>query len=299
MSKKSMIIFLTSVFVIVVSLIICYYFISNSKTDKDVDVYTYLEDQTENKENEKSKNVVNNNDEILKNLPKPLKTNARVPVFMYHFVTDEKITAWDIENYMTMTKLEEQFKYIKDNFYEPVYISEFDELYKYTKPVAITVDDGFLFYDTAFQLIKKYRIKVTLSIIVNYINNPKFLTTEQIKEIRDSGLVEIQSHTLSHRKLATLKDNEIKEELEKSKEVLKNDYNIYSDVICYPIGSYDKRVIKASGNLYKFGLKMDGGVYDSKKDNNFEISRIYANRTMSMKTFISYLEKSKVENIWK
>lgn len=293
MSKKNLILTILIIATITFVFIFIYYYFA-IKIDKNVDIYLYDESK---KENDETIPAINNND-IEDTKIKPIKTNVVIPIFMYHFVTDDTVTAWDKENYMTTTKLEEQFKYIKENFYEPVFISELDDLSSYTKPVAITIDDGFLFYDTTFQLIKKYRIKATLSVIVNYINGPDFLTSEQIKEIRDSGLVEIQSHTLSHQKLATLSYDKMKEELVKSQELLKNDYNIESNVICYPIGSYNRNVINEAKKIYKFGLKMDGGIYDSTKDNFYEISRIYVNRSMSMNTFINYLNKSKVVNIW-
>lgn len=228
----------------------------------------------------------------------PKNVTSVVPIFMYHFVTDEKIDAPDIENYMTTTKLEEQLKYIVDNKYEPVYISEFGKLYTYTKPVAITIDDGFLFYNTTFKLLKKYNVKATLSIITDYINTPRYLTTDQIKEIRDSGIVDIQSHTLSHRKLATLSVEEMQKEIINSDTFLKDNYNIDPTVLCYPIGSYNKKTIEIAKASYDYGLKMDGGIYYSNKHSLFEIPRIYAYRSMPINTYISYLKNAKVEVEW-
>ncbi len=279
---KKRVIFIIAV-ILVLAIAFSIYYISTKNT-KTIDITTYDEPQQSY--------------ELKNEKVEPKSFTAIVPIFMYHFVTDEDVDALDIENYMTTAKLEEQLKYIKENNYEPVYISEFHELYKYTKPVAITIDDGFYFYDTAFPLFKKYNIKATLSIITNYINGPNYLTTEQIEEIVASGIIKVESHTLSHNKLATLSDDEMKKEINESYNYIKTNFNTVPDVLCYPIGSYNKKTIEYAKENYKFGLKMDGGVYNSSINNDYEIPRIYANRSMSMTTYINYLGKSKVDVEW-
>ncbi|MNV71662.1 Polysaccharide deacetylase [compost metagenome] len=133
---------------------------------------------------------------------------------------------------------------------------------------------------------------------MNYINGPNYPTLDQLKEIQASGLVDIQSHTLSHANLASLSILELDKELGESKKYLKDVFNIDSTVICFPYGKYNKNVLSKSKEYYTFGLAMYGGVYYSDKDDIYEISRIYANRSMTMNTFISYLNKSKVQVEW-
>lgn len=299
MKKSYILIILLSVLIIAILIYAGIKFKTKNETDKNnsnIDIY-----EQENSNNTNTDENIppseNKVDEVVEEI-KPKEVSATVPIFMYHFVTDEKVKATDIENYLTAKKLEEQFKYIVENSYETIYVSELENVYKYEKPVAITIDDGFLFYDTTFQLLKKYKLKATLNVIVNYINGPEFLTLEQLQEIKESGLVEIQSHTLSHRKLASLKVNEINVELEDSKKYLKEKLDIDSTVLCYPIGSYNQNVIKKAKELYKYALKMDGGLYNSEKNNNYEIPRIYVNRSMSMTAFASYLKRAKVDVVW-
>ena len=218
---------------------------------------------------------------------------------MYHFILDDYGENLDVENFVKPSTLEEQLKYIVENGYQTVFVNEIEDLSNYTKPVALTFDDCFVyFYNNAFPLLKKYNQKASIYIICNYVNGPNYLTTEQIQEMVDSGLVSVQSHTLSHQKLSTLSLEDMKKELDESKSYLDSTYNINIDTICYPIGDYKERVIEYAKGNYKYGLAMTGGVYYSNKHNLYKIPRIYANRSMSINEFANYLKKSKVEIVY-
>jgi len=238
-------------------------------------------------------------EKVLEDVPRPKSYNFSMPIFMYHFILDDYGDATDSENYVSPKKLEEQFKYIVENGYETVYITDIDKLYKYTKPVALTFDDCFVyFYNNAFPLLKKYNLKASIYIITNYINGPNYLTTEQLKEINESGLVDIQSHSVSHRYLSRLTPEESKKEIVDSKQVLKELLDVDSTVFCYPIGDYNKAVVDFVKENYDYGLNMLGGIYHSTMHSKYNIPRIYANRSMPMSTFINYLKQTKVSATW-
>lgn len=243
--------------------------------------------------------IYNSEEKVLEDVPKPKNFNFTIPIFMYHFVLDDYGSATDPENYMSPAKLEQQLKYISENGYQPIYITEIDKLYKYTKPVALTFDDCFVyFYNNAFPLLKKYNIKSSIYIITNYINGPNYLTTEQLKKIKESGLVDIQSHSLSHPYLSKVPIEQAKKEIVDSKKVLQDLLDVDSTVFCYPIGDYNKKVVDIVKENYNYGLNMLGGVYNSKLHSKYNIPRIYANRSMPMEVFINYLKQSKVTVNW-
>lgn len=251
-----------------------------------------------NNENKKNINIENIPNNVLeKQVYK--KINVSLPIFMYHFILDDYGDNMDTENFVKPSTLEEQLKYIKDNGYQTVFVNEIQNLSSYTKPVALTFDDCFVyFYNNAFPLLKKYNQKATIYIICNYVNGPNYLTTDQIKEMADSGIISIQSHTLSHRELTSLSLNEVKKELIDSKKYLEDTYNMQVDTICYPIGKYNNNVLNIAKEDYKYGLAMTGGVYYSTKHNLYEIPRIYANRSMTIEEFANYLKKSKIEILY-
>lgn len=232
---------------------------------------------------------------------KPKKITSTVPIFMYHFLLDDYGTYPDVENFMKPSTFEEQLKYITENGYEPIFMREIEDLENYEKPICLTVDDVFIyFYENGFPLIKKYNVKVTLCIIYEYINGENYLTTEQIKEMLDSGLVTIESHTMSHKELTTLSTEEKRRQIIKSKENLEKDFGIEVTTLCYPVGDYNNEVINIAKEAgYKYGIAMTGGTYYSYiHDNLYAIPRIYANRSMTLNEFARYLRQADVKVEW-
>lgn len=226
----------------------------------------------------------------------PDNMRAVVPIFMYHFILDDYGQFPDTENFLKPETLEAQLKYIAENGYETIFMDEMDELYKYNKPVGLTFDDCFVyFYDNAFPLLKKYNQKATIFIITDYINGENYLTEEQLKEIADSGLVKIESHTKTHEYLDLMTYDEQVEQAVDSKKRLEEITGQKVSVYCYPSGRYNQATLDIIKDHYDFALEMLGGIYDSAKVTDmYKITRIYANRTMPLSTFANYLSQSKV-----
>ncbi len=278
-------------FVIVILIIVAGYFILNSVLKEDVSAgveSSNLEVNTVSFEDIESVKA--------EKFEVPDHISATVPIFMYHFILEDYGDYPDTENFLKPETLEEQLKYISENGYDTIYIDELDELYKYDKPVALTFDDCFVyFYNNAFPLLKKYNQKATIFIITDYINGENYLTEDQLKEIADSGLVKIESHTKTHEYLDEMTYEEQLEQAVESKERLESITGQEVSVYCYPSGRYNQTTLDIIKDYYDFGLEMLGGVYDSDVDTDFyKIPRIYANRSMSLSTFISYLEQSRV-----
>lgn len=226
----------------------------------------------------------------------PKSTSATVPIFMYHFILDDYGDYPDTENFLKPETLEEQLKYISENGYQTIYINEMDDLYKYEKPVALTFDDCFVyFYDNAFPLLKKYNQKATIFIITDYINGENYLTEEQLKEIADSGLVKIESHTKTHNYLDEMTYEEQVTEAVESKERLEAITGQEVTVYCYPSGRYNDETLDIIDDYYDFGLEMLGGICNTDNlEDYYHIPRIYANRSMTLSMFASYLSQSNV-----
>lgn len=227
--------------------------------------------------------------------------NAVVPIFMYHFVREDTGDYEYPENMVRPESLRKQLQYLKNNGYETIYKTDIGNLQNFTKPVWLTFDDGWEdFYQNAYPLFKEYNMKASYYVITNLVGTPGYVKENQLKEMKESGLIDIQSHTVTHPRLASLNKEKITEELSNSKKYLKEKIGIDSDVICYPYGSFNDTVINISKDIgYKYGLAMDGGVYyTSKHKNIYSIPRIYANRSMTLETFINYVKKSKVDVVW-
>ena len=220
---------------------------------------------------------------------------ARLPIFMYHNVSDNTGTDKYVGNYLSPSKLEEQLKYIHDNNYQTIFVDQLANLSNYEKPVALTFDDGYEnFYENAYPILQKYNEKATLNVITQFIDKANYVTSEQIREMEESGLVSIESHTQRHPDLTKISDISLTNELKSSQEDLKNMFNTDSTVICYPSGRNNQNVIEKASQYYKYGLTTKNSVYDSKIDDLFKIPRVRISREITMKSYIYYLKMSEV-----
>lgn len=146
-------------------------------------------------------------------------SSLRVPGIMYHKITSNP-EEWN-QYSIPPEILRQDFQTMANNGYTPITISEYNELlYAYTcvrnndadidyvynlitthsKPILITVDDGYLGCYTDFlPLLKEFNFKANFMIYGEAIDNndPEYLTWEQITEMQQSGLVEFGNHTYS------------------------------------------------------------------------------------------------------
>lgn len=290
LNKKSIII-LTTIIVVIVMVVMGVILFSRKEINNEQKETPYINDNV---------NDIGFQQKYEEKL-KPKSITASVPIFMYHFVRDDTGDYEYPENMVKPETLRAQLQYIKDNGYETIYKDDIGRLEYFNKPVWLTFDDGWEdFYLNAFPLFKEYNMKASYYVITDLIGTPGYVKLEQLKEMKESGLIDIQSHTVTHPRLATLNASEVYNELSESKKFLKENLEIESNVICYPYGSYDDNVISISKEVgYQYGLAMSGGVYHSNKHINvYQIPRIYANRSMSIDTFASYIKQSRVYVEW-
>lgn len=193
----------------------------------------------------------------------------KLPIVMYHHITDNKEKSGNYT--VTADEFENDLKYIKDNGYTPITVNDlinfvYDGVPLEKNPIMLTFDDGFeSFYVLAYPLLKKYNFKAVLSVIgytsdkysliddhnINYSN----LNWSEIKEMSDSGLVEIQNHTYdlhenkaNNRKGMLRLKNETAEEYEniiatdllKLQHLIRTKTGKESKAIAYPFGAYTK-----------------------------------------------------------
>jgi peptidoglycan/xylan/chitin deacetylase (PgdA/CDA1 family) len=187
---------------------------------------------------------------------------ARVPIIMYHDITAVKQVDWDV----TPEDLALHFQAIQDAGMTPISMDRLVEHLRTgaslpEKPVLLTFDDNYLGqYQYAFPLLKQYNYPAVWSVHTAYVGKldgkPK-ATWEQVREMQQSGLVTIASHTVNHLNLSTLDDDKIAKELVDSKQILEKELGIPIQYFTYPEGDYSDRVkekVKEVG--YKAALTM-------------------------------------------
>ena len=162
--------------------------------------------------------------------------------------------------------LERQILFLKANGYYPLSLAELENARKtgkstVQKPVMLTFDDGYEDnYTALFPLVQKYQIPVLIFLITDRIGTPGYLTWDQILQMQASGLVAFGSHSCSHRRLRSLSDEEIAQEITRSKQILEERLGHAVTAFCYPFGAggFDKRVrpqVFKAGYLLDFSTK--------------------------------------------
>lgn len=134
-----------------------------------------------------------------------------LPILCYHQFT-QKTPAHKLE--LRATDFEAQLRYLRDEGYQTLSFAEIAEIYRNQKPlpdkaVVLTIDDGYdSVYDEAWPLLKKYGLKATLFIYTDFVGAGAALTWDELREMRASGLIEIESHGKSHASLAPLPEDD-------------------------------------------------------------------------------------------
>lgn len=132
--------------------------------------------------------------------PKPepeAPVNTRLYVLMYHHIIPEGEL---YNNWMlTDVRLREDLEWMAGHGWTTVLPSQLaagEPLPE--KAVMLTFDDGYdSNYTLAYPLLREFQAKAAISIIVRYTDEqvPGFLTWDMCREMAQSGLVEIGSHT--------------------------------------------------------------------------------------------------------
>ena len=132
-----------------------------------------------------------------------------LPVLMYHHILKDR-NRWN--DYVISPDLFEQdLQYLKANGYTAISIAELMDFLKEQtplpeKPILITFDDGYeSMYEYAFPLLQKYQMKAVISIIGKYTDlysgnvtksvSYSHVNWDQLRQMQESGLVEIGNHT--------------------------------------------------------------------------------------------------------
>lgn len=118
------------------------------------------------------------------------------------------------------------------------------------KPVVVTADDGWeSVYTYMYPIIKKFNIPVTLFIYPESISSGKhFLSWDQLKELKNTGLFDIQGHTYSHPNFKVAKkklspaayEQFVQKELFTSKKILEDKMGIKVTLLAWPFGIYNE-----------------------------------------------------------
>lgn len=227
---------------------------------------------------------------------------GKFPVLMYHNVTkNPMLVAHDDTVHITAGMLEEHFKALSDAGYNAISLEDY---YLYRKgekelpsnPVLITFDDGYTSnYEYAYPLFKKYNMKAVIFVITSrmgatYTEFPHFSWT-QAREMENSGLVEIESHSFSHPDFSTLNYAETVLELRLAKYSIEKNLNKKCRFFAYPYGQMNAFSTNVAANAgYSMVCVGREKSADLSEENLFEIPRYTVRGSYSGKDLIELIK---------
>lgn len=219
-----------------------------------------------------------------------------IPILMYHYIEVAPASSTLKGLYLDPKVFASQLEELNKNNYQTLFVSEAainieNKNALSDKNVVLTFDDGYEdFYTQAFPLIKKYNVKTTLYIIINALGTKGYLTRAQVRELADSGLVEIGSHTFNHPDLRNLKNKDVKFEIESSKKILETITGKTVLTFCYPFGLYKPEFFKLTSEAqYLTAVSTIPGTRQG-EDNIWILRRIRPN-DRSGQVFINWLKE--------
>ncbi len=198
-----------------------------------------------------------------------------IPILLYHRVgyTNDDLT-------ITPNRLARDLRTLKELQYTSISLEQFEQfLFNQKielpeKPLLITFDDGYLDnYENAFPILQKNDMLASFFIITGMLPNADRIKPAQIREMAAHGM-SFGSHTVTHKALGDLTEEERRMELSYSKIALEDVLGKSVNSIAYPKGSYDENTIQIAQSYgYSEGFTVKQGLC-SQISASFHLTRI-------------------------
>ena len=196
-----------------------------------------------------------------------------LPILMYHKISENKTERFRLP----MDRFEEQLKYLQSNGFQTITVSDLLKGPVPDNAVILTFDDiGLTFYERAYPLLKKYNMKATAFVIVGDLRSDgKGFTWKILKEMEESGLVDVESHTMNHLNMKKCDAEVIKEELTMSRNLLQAILWKRITFIAWPFGAHTPEAVKLARNIgYAGAVGIDDYLTRKKEIDLSNIGRI-------------------------
>ncbi len=223
---------------------------------------------------------------------------ARLPILMYHKVSPSHSEGLTI----SVSKLEEQFRFLKQMEYHTHHLSELVSVRKLEHPrnIVITFDDGYVNQlELAYPLLQKYGLKATFFIPIQYIgksdawNSPSepIMTAEQLDAL-DPSVVELGYHSYAHQKYNEMSADEWESDTAAAFEVARKHSLPIGPTLAFPYGKFPRKqpqkgefVQFLADKGFELAFRIGNRVNNFPFRNKYEIQRIDVKGEFSLKKF--------------
>jgi len=233
--------------------------------------------------------------------------SINVPILLYHRLGPTVADGMTIKT----TVFEAHMKYLHDNGYTVIPLRRLIDAYKGKAPapapksVVIVEDDAHKsVYTDMLPVIRKYRYPVTIFTYPSAISNAKYaMTWDQLRELKKTGLFDIQSHTYWHpnfkrerRKLSPdAFEKLVTTQLQKSKTKLEAELGSKVDLLAWPFGIYDDYLLKRAAEIGYIATFTIERRHATSRDSIMKLPRYLLVNADSEKAFAQLLAGSAVK----
>ncbi len=230
--------------------------------------------------------------------------DVKVPIILYHNIAENTGKEYyDPSLNIPADLFEMHIRTLKETGYNAI---TYEQYYNYVindeplpeKPIIITFDDGYSSnYIYAYPILKKYNTKATIFVItdrrgMSLSKNPHF-SWNQAREMADSGIIDIQSHTYSHQAATSLSDFDLVFELKTSKKMIENKLGRKCSVLAFPFGDAGEREIEAAKKAgYLVVNKVGDRGVNAKSDGVDALKRITVHADWSAQRFLEVIDEN-------
>lgn len=217
-----------------------------------------------------------------------------MPIIMYHRFIQHDCEKGVHGTYLHIDMFEKHLKLLKRMGFETLTFEDFSNnnaihrLKPNKRYIMITIDDGYIDnYKLMLPLLKEYGFKAVVYVVtgetfnrwdVENVYNPEkpiaLMNAIQVKELAESGLIEIGGHTMTHPRLDSLCMQSQYDEIFHNKRQLEDLLGKPLISFAYPFGVYNddsKKILKEVG--YQFAVATNSGPLAMHQD-FFQIRRI-------------------------
>ena len=174
---------------------------------------------------------------------------SAVPILMYHVVSAQTPGAPYPELFTPARTFARQMRALARRGYHGVTLAQVDAYWRHgvalpPRPVVVSFDDGYLSdYTHARPVLERLGWPGVLNLEVDNLR-PGDLPALLVRRLIRVGW-EVDSHTITHPDLTALGDAQLRDELVRSRELIRRRFGVPADFFCYPSGRFDARVVAA------------------------------------------------------
>ncbi|MDO4203360.1 MAG: polysaccharide deacetylase family protein [Selenomonadaceae bacterium] len=201
--------------------------------------------------------------------------NAKKIVILNYHKVDDVLHSLSVPP----SDFDDQMAYLKDQGFQTISLEQMrkalagEQVDLPEKPLVITFDDGYRDnYTNAYPILAKYGFTGVIFVITSFLDRkiPQYLTWDMAKEMQDSGVIDIESHTVNHNSMTELSDEKLRTELVDSKKRIEEILGKSPEYIAYPTGTYNLHI---AGIVRECGYK---GAFTIKYGNVDAMTNLYA-----------------------